>query len=71
MRTPADLEPNAEPRAGAAILMQYGAVHHIGVVTSVDDTQVCLREANYKRNQETFRCLDLTDSEIRGYWFPG
>ena len=69
MNTPADLEPNAPCRDGAALLMKY-KVDHIAFVTSLTDTHICIREANYKPNQETFRCLPLDDKAIRGCYFP-
>lgn len=68
--TPNDLEPNAEARPGAAILLDYNEPH-IGFVTSSDGSQVCFDEANFRRCQMTHRCIPIDDPVIRGYWFPG
>lgn len=68
--TPADLEPNAEPRPGAAILLDYNLAH-IALVTSHGDGEVCFTESNFKEGKITNRCLPESDPHIRGYWFPG
>lgn len=68
--TPANLEPNAEVRPGAAILLDYNEPH-IGIVTSNDEKEVCFDEANFKHCKITSRCIPLDASEIRGFWFPG
>lgn len=76
MRTPADLEPNTECSPGAAIFMEYNGLHHIAIVTSVSDTEYCIREANYKAGQETFRCISKDAEELRhneegqSCWYP-
>lgn len=70
IRTPADLEPNAEPREGAAILLSYPKAEHIAVVSSVTLDEVCFHESNYRRGELSSRCLKRDAPEIRGYWFP-
>ena len=69
IETPASLEPNSEPTEHAAILLDY-KLPHIAYTTKLTDSEICFREANFKKNEETFRCLSLDAPEIRGYYFP-
>lgn len=70
IQTPKDLEPNSEPRPGAAILLDYNLAH-IALVTSYKEGEVCFTESNFKEGKITNRCLPEDAEEIRGFWYPG
>ena len=69
IRTPADIEPNAPCEKGAALLLDYNEPH-IAYITKVSNSELCLREGNFKKGKETFRCISISDPHIRGCWFP-
>jgi len=70
IRTPGDITPNTTPFVGAAVLLKYGAVHHIAVITAINENSFSIIESNYKRCQITEREIRYDDPRIRGFWKP-
>jgi surface antigen len=68
--TPADLEPNTVPFVGAAALFNYSGVHHIAVVTSINEGTFSIIESNYSSCKITKRDVSYFDPALRGFWKP-
>lgn len=68
MRTPDDLKPNSIPTVGSAVLMRYGKVPHIAIVTSLHEKGFYIVEANYHRGRPGVRFIKWNDRHLRGFY---
>lgn len=66
----ADIVPNAAPKVGGVIILQYASVKHIAYITNVGDGFVNVREANYSKCATGTRQIFFVDPHLIGFWVP-
>jgi len=60
-----------DPQEGDVAIMAIGEYGHVGVVIDVlDDSEVKIKEANYKSCRKTIRIGTEREMSIIGYWSP-
>lgn len=66
------IQPNTDtPMVGAFVVMMYGEVKHIAIITEVTSDYIGIKEGNYKRCQETKRQIKFNYKHLLGYYIPG
>lgn len=68
INSPADLSPNATPQVGGAVILKYGSVWHMAVITKLDTTGMQVIEGNFEPCKITRRTISYQDMHIVGFY---
>lgn len=63
-----DLTHNTTLREAEAVLLKYGDVYHVAVITKLGENGIHIAEGNYKPGAFTMRVIKFDDPNIRGFY---
>lgn len=67
----AEIKPNGPPKVGGLVILQYGKVKHLAVITALTEKGIKVKEANFEPAKLTTRTILWSDSRIIGFYAPG
>lgn len=63
-----EIIPNSFAFEGAVVIMKYGDVDHLAVITKFNNETFTVHEANYEPGKISKREVSYNDSHIQGFW---
>lgn len=70
IKTPNDLQPNSVPCVGCAVLLSYGTLPHMGIITELRPGIVVYKDRRLYRGecQQQMRYISYENPRLRGFY---